>query len=114
MADSYFSEQTPQEREGSGCGSEPTPLMPMVLCILAVGVAMALVQVSWAAPLLIGTVLLAVVATVRNGIEDAEETDAKGREVHALPEMSGQPQPPFQKPAHTRRRFTGDDVWGLN
>ena len=58
MAASYFSEQTPQEREGIGYGSEPTPSMPLAVCVFAVGMAMALVQVSWAAPLLIGAVLL--------------------------------------------------------
>jgi hypothetical protein len=117
---SYFSEQTPQEHEGRECGSEPTPLMPLVVCILAVGVATALVQVSWASPLVGGTVLLAVVATLRNRVEEAQETAAKEgparQETFQAPSGpdKGQPEPPFEKPARAGRRFKGDRLWGLN
>lgn len=123
MSAYHLSEQTPQERKGNGRGGEPTPLMPLGLCVFAVSMAMALVQVSWAAPLLIGAVLLVVVATVRNGIEAAQETVAND-ETQAPTETSqqlfgpdnGQPQSPFQEPAPARaaRRFKGDNLWGLN
>ena len=121
MAVSYFSEQTPQEREGDGCGSEPTPLVPLVLCILGVGVGMALVQVSWASPLFGGTVLLVAAAAFRNGIEEAQEMAAS--EAQASPETlqepacldnKGQLKPPFLEPGRADRRFKGDGVWGLN
>jgi hypothetical protein len=110
-----FSEQT-QKREGRGPGSEPTPWMPLVVCILAVGMAMALVQVNWASPLFGGTVLLVVVATLRNRVEEAQERASK--EAPACQETpgpdEGQSEPPFQKPSRADRRFTGDALWGLN
>jgi hypothetical protein len=119
---SYFSEQTPEKREeGRECGSEPTPLMPLVVCIFAVGIAMALLQVSWASPLFGGTVLLVAVATLRNRVEEAQETTAAD-EAPACQELlqvpsgpdEGQPKRLFRKSARADRRFKGDGLWGLN
>jgi hypothetical protein len=120
MEVSYFSEQTPQERERRERGSEPTPLMPLVICILAVSMAMALAQVSWAGPLLGGTVLLVVVAALRNKVEEAEENAAKEAPARrkTLQILSGpdegHSEPSFQKPVCAHRRFKGDRLWGLN
>lgn len=117
---SYFSDQTTQEREGRERGSEPTPLMPLVACILAVGMAMALVQVSWARPLFGGTVLLVAVATVRNKVEEARETASKEvpvcQETFQAPSGPDEerPKPPLQEPVRARGRFRGDRLWGLN
>ena len=116
----YFSEQTPQERDGRGRGSKPTPLMPLAVCILMVGVAAALLQVSWASPIVAGTVVLVVAAALRNGVEEAEaaaaseaETPQQTPQEQARPD-EGQAEPPFQKPACAARRFKGDHLWGLN
>ncbi|MBV9998090.1 MAG: hypothetical protein JO015_03150 [Verrucomicrobia bacterium] len=121
MAVSCFYKPTRPEREGERCGSEPTPLVPLVLCILAVAVATALVQVSWASPLLGGTVLLVAVAAFRNGIEDARQEVAatEAQSAQATPPEPSRPakeslEPPFQKPARAAHRFRGDNVWGLN
>jgi hypothetical protein len=117
---SYFSEQTPQERDGRQRGSEPTPLMPLLVCILAVGMAMALVQVSWASPLLGGTVVLVVVATLRNRVEEAQQTAVEegpgSQETFQAPSGpdKGRREPRFQQTARAGRRFKGDRLWGLN
>lgn len=121
MAASCFYKPTRPARKGECCGSEPTPLVPLALCILAVGVATALAQVSWASPLLGGTALLVAVAAFRNGIEKAQP-EVAARETQSPPETLLEPsrpakeslEPPFQKPAHASRRFKGDSVWGLN
>ena len=89
MAVSYFSEQTWQGRDGRGSGSEPASV---VACTLAVGIAMALVQVGWVSPLLAGTVLLVAVSTLRNKVEGAQKTAAK--EVPACPETLQEPPRP--------------------
>ena len=119
---SYFSEQTPQEREGRGCDSEPTPLVPLVACVLMVGMMMALLQVSWASPIVAGTVLLVVMAALRNRIEEAQQMAAReaqaSQETPQKPsrpeEGQGQSEPPFQKVARPDRRFNGDRLWGRN
>lgn len=116
----YLPEPTPQEREGTKRGSEPTPLVPLVVCVLAVSLAMALVEVSWASPVFVGMVLLAVVAALRNRIEAAREIGAgetpAGQETvpAARDPDAGQPKSPFRGPARADRRFKGDSVWGLN
>lgn len=113
---SYLPEQTPQEREGTERGSEPTPLVPLVVCTFAVSLAMALVQVSWASPVLGGTALLVVVAALRNSFEKARETAASEvparQETLRTPSGSGEEQ--AESPAHVARRFKGDRLWGLN
>ena len=117
---SYFPKHGPRERDGTERGSEPTPLVPLVMCILAVSLMIALVQVSWASPVLGGTALLVVVAALRNRFEEARE-DAAG-EAPACPQTllapSGpdeeKPEPPARKSARTDRRFRGDRLWGLN
>ena len=117
---SCFSEQTPQKREGRGCGSEPTPLAPLLACIVTVAMAVALLQVSWASPIVEGSVLLVVAAALRNGVEKAQQTAAG--EAQASPETlqepsppeGGQPGPPSRKPARAGQRFKGDHLWGLN
>lgn len=117
---SYFSDQTTQEREDRARGSEPTPFMPLVVCILAVGMAVALAQVSWARPLFGGTVLLVAVATLRNKVEETQETAVEEvpvcQEAFQAPSGpdEGRPEPPFQKPVRARGRFRGDRLWGLN
>jgi hypothetical protein len=112
MTVSYFSEQIPQECEGRGCGNEPTPLMPLAACTLAVGVTMALLQVSWASPILGGTILLVVVAALRNRVEEAQASQETFQESSRPDE--GRPEPPSRKPARADHRFKGDSLWGLN
>ena len=122
MAVSYSSKQTRQQSESAGCVSEPTPLVPLVLCILAVGVTMGLVQVSWASPLVVGAVLLVLVASLRNGMEEAQGTADKDvqasqeiRQEEAFLLADAQFKPLLQKTTpRADRRFRGDSVWGLN